>query len=87
MKISRIIINNLIFNKSEVIEKLQEGDEVEVTFNVNAKEYKGSFYGSNQLLKVNILNKVQSAENEPQNEPDGVTKSAAPIAGEDLPFN
>ena len=47
------------FNKSEIIENLQEGDEVEVSFNVSSKEYKGAFYGSNQLRKVDILSKAQ----------------------------
>ena len=76
------------FNKSELIENLQEGDEVEVTFNVNAKEYKGAFYGSNQLWKINVLNKAQSAENDPQNsiEKPQTVAPALPLSDDDLPF-
>ena len=74
------------FNKSELIGKLQEGDEVEVTFNVNAKEYKGAFYGSNQLWKVNVLNNVQSAENEPQNSPQEPQTVAPTATDSDLTF-
>ena len=60
------------FNKSEIIEKLQEGDEVEVSFSVSSKEYKGAFYGSNQLWKVNVLSKAQNDVSEPEIEPEPV---------------
>lgn len=74
------------FNKPSEIEKIQVGDEVEVQFNMNAKEYKGVFYGSNSLWRLNVLNSKESAENEPQNKPTRAANGSPTATDSDLPF-
>lgn len=74
------------FNKPAEIEKIQIGDEVEVQFKINAKEYKGVFYGSNSLWRLNVLNSKESAENEPQNKPTRAENGSPTATDSDLPF-
>ena len=74
------------FNKPSEIEKIQIGDEVEVQFNMNAKEYKGVFYGSNSLWRLNVLNSKESAANVPQNANTDNPINVTPTDGDDLPF-
>ena len=75
------------FNKPSEIEKIQIGDKVEVQFNMNAKEYKGVYYGSNSLWRLNVLNSKESAANVPQNAPTYEPTNVTPTDGDDtLPF-
>ena len=71
------------FNKPSEIEKIQIGDKVEVQFNMGAKEYKGVYYGSNSLWRLNVLNSQESASNVPTYEQTNVTPTDNP---DDLPF-
>lgn len=75
------------FNKPSEIEKIQIGDKVEVQFNMGAKEYKGVYYGSNSLWRLNILNSQESATNVPQNTPTSEPANVVASDGDDsLPF-
>ena len=69
------------FNKQSELEKIALGATCDVHFNVGAREYKGKFYGKNELWKFDNVELPQREE--PKQEPKPVTAGD----GDDLPFN
>ena len=63
---------------------IQNGEEITVSFDIDAREYQGRWYNSFRAWKVERVNHVQDAQI--QNEPNGNTPFDDPFgAKDDLP--
>lgn len=72
------------FNKPELTEGLQPGQEVTVHFNIDSKEYNGRFYNSVRAYRVDKGAQQQPAQqHQAFEQPPAFT--AAPVQ-DDLPF-
>ena len=72
-----------IKDKTSLLDGLEEGDEVEVSFNVRGNEYNGKYYVNLQAWKLNKSAGEASASEEPPSEPDF---EPAGDDDDDLPF-
>jgi len=71
-----------IKDKTSLLDGLNEGDEVDVSFNVRGNEYNGKYYVNLQAWKL------QKSGNGPANEPNAPAPDFEPMGDEDddLPF-
>lgn len=77
-----------LFNdKNSLLEKLNEGDEVEVSFNVESREFNGKWYHNINAWKID---KVSAGDQFPESPPEFRLEDIPPEPGDDnggdLPF-
>jgi hypothetical protein len=72
-----------LFNKQELVDKLNEGDSVEVLYNSKVSEFNGKSYNSLSVWKIDLLENGNSIDNIPEPPKPNFIKSEA---NDDIPF-